>query len=74
MLRVRFKQQNTKPKRQVWIVDLTDLNDIVTVAKAVCLQPDKFNLKLLADTIAKAALDRGILTICAEVKGNTAST
>lgn len=54
-LRIRFHQ--VPIKRQIWITDLDDLNNIVDICKKLIVQPDKFHLEMLAQAIRETEGD-----------------
>jgi hypothetical protein len=51
-LKVKFYPP--KIKRPTWITDIDDLNYIVSVARMVCIQPEKYRIEQLRQAIKNA--------------------
>ena len=51
---LKIKFHEAPLQRPVWITDLDDLNYIVSIARMVCAQPDKFRIEQLRQAIADA--------------------
>ena len=53
-LPLKIKFHEAPLKRPVWLTDLDDCNYIISIARMVCAQPDKYRIEQLRQAIADA--------------------